>query len=559
MTSKKDPKSPTKEEYWASLQRYPTERGVTTRIKDNEAYLRALAEVNADEILAALQREGIDLGNVVIYRLFVRGRADMRRFAAAIRALTADGKKFSLAQCRLSGSENQKDGASGPGQERDGVLHALRLGATRILVVCEAFSAAAGSERAVFPQLLECIRQRMIEHWIVASLDRVSRAPKDCIAFCEAAHASGMAIHSPQLKGRIDAYQALMTMIMLLMGSLQVIAIRAGNARGWATRVSEGRWPNPGNVLPGMRLDSDKRPHFTEEARAALAMLLRLVGGGMPLAEALAAVEREHAHWWVGDNDAPDERPSIARVTSLLRLTALVDGKQAFSYREQTLDAQLPGLANVTDRETFDAVQRALLPTATSTRAKTGAFARCFGELRELGIPVHIIVEDSEGAIDYDTAGNLRIACRHCAKNGIDPTPAMAESDAFYTDLQLVNGKMRRGYAVPVFACEHCGRTTRPISVALLGQLLSGHPKLCCPRCRSTRLGVHKDSLDERMALVHCARCDLEFRFDMRLATPEERFRFFLWKQKQPRDAPRAEADLRSFKEPDEDEGGVVS
>jgi DNA-directed RNA polymerase subunit RPC12/RpoP len=155
--------------------------------------------------------------------------------------------------------------------------------------------------------------------------------------------------------------------------------------------------------------------------------------------------------------------------------------------------------------------------------------------------------------------GRIAVACRHCARAGNATNAAMRETDAFYTDLALVDGKTRKNYATPVFACEACGKTTRPLSTRLLEQLLTGNKKLSCPRCRSTRLAVRKDTprRGEREAVVHCARCSIEFRFDLNLATAEERYRFFVWRSKPEPSQERPDGDLRSYD--DDDTAGEVA
>ena len=243
--------------------------------------------------------------------------------------------------------------------------------------------------------------------------------------------------------------------------------------------------------------------------------------------------------------------PTSERIARLLRSPALVDGKQIFAYKGETRGVHYPGLQGTVPSETFALVQRALLPAHKEPRSTLSAWQRCLGEIRQAGVPLHVLVEDSLGALEYSDDGAIVPRCRHCRKKAVEPAPAMRETDAFYSDIVLIDGVTRRNYPVPVFACEGCDRTTRPVGLDLLAYVLAGHTKLACPRCRSTGLELHIRPMPSRGRIVQvsCKRCGFDFEFAAGELSGDERFRFLRLTFGERKPEPRPEPDLRSFDE----------
>lgn len=543
--SKRKSKSATQDP-WKSLQRYATSRGEATRVPDPEAYLRALTRDHATDVIEELRRDGVLLQDVLLYRLFVRGKLNARRLESALRDLTEGAQRYTLCLARLSGSENQADGASGGSQELGNVLHALKSGATRILVVCEVQSAAAGKHREIFRRMLQSIRQRKVRAVVAAQLDRLTRSPSDAVAFIEALEASGTELHTPNHRGPVNNYEALALMLQFIMGAFHVIAIRKGNLRGWLARVSDGQWPNTGQPLPGMQLDDRRRPYFSEAARMAIRRLFDLLDperpeGALPVKAALVQVNSEFPGWWGSNRGGQEGAPSLLRVQRLLHMGALVDGQQQFSFGSDTRIGSYPRLGGTVPRELFERVQRALLESMVSRRRPIGTpWQRLFRELvHERNHPVQVLVDESRGALEFAEDGALRVVCRHCTAEDALKRTNMVEVDPHFDDLELPDGATLKGVASPVFQCDECARTTRPLGPPVLRLLLGGMAPIVCPRCRSHRLDIStQDHISTfapyRAVQANCRQCRKPFWFDLTDVSPAHRYRYVKLPRSQP-------------------------
>lgn len=563
-TKQNEPNRVPKVDKWQANAKVKTPRGEATRIGDVVAYIRKLNEGHSTDEVEALRREGHNLEEVMVYRLFVRGAYDKRKVDAAIKALTADGRPFCVCQIRVSGSENQQDGASLPQQERDNFLAALRAGAKKVFVVVEVFSATDRYERALFKRLVARIEKREVDSWVASSLDRITRNPLDAVLFTVAAKGAGMVLRSASHTGPVKPNDALILMIQFIVGAFHGNAISAGNARGWRARISRGEFPNPGQPLPGMLIGADNKPSWSPEARVPIRRLFELVdpSAAQPcmLSEALDVVNAEFPGWWYTSKDAPDAPPpSRGRIIRLLTSPALVDGEQEFERAGETCTGVYPTLSGIVDRELFDRVQTAVAPEAAKggTRGLT-PWERTFYELVVvLRHPIAALVAESEGAIVWNADGSFSVRCTKCAV----PTE-MDECDPHFDDLVLADGTERKQYRVAVFRCESCNSTTRPLSLRALRLLLAGVRLASCPWCGSYNLR-HRETdppmlaLGERTIRAICLRCARGFAYDAAYALAFERYRYFAAGLGEPTTPKfRPETGLFAF---DEDDGAEAS
>lgn len=531
-----------------------TPKGETKKELDLPRYLNTLNDGHVEDILARLSKHSVDLARVELYRLDMQGRYDVNQLERAIRDLSRGGERFWICQVRVSSDGQAEDGVSLAQQERDNVIAALEEGATRVLVVVETYSAAAGNERGAFSRLVHAVRQGLVHTWVTAQLDRVTRNPAHAVEFVEALQASNTKLRSSTHTGPVNPYEALILMLQFIMAAFHIVSIKAGNFRGWRKRLEEGRWPNPAHPLPGMELDDGGRPSWTPAAKAAIPWLFAALDPESNLAwdsieEALEDMEGSHPQWWKTKTDS--KCPSVGRIRRLLGSTCVVDGKQKFEFRGDEREGTFPQLGGLVEKATFENVGRHVLYCESRPRTESSAWTRMFNELvYEDGHPINVIAAESEGTLQWSADGSFSVVCPDCGPASIGQT---RETDPHFDDLVLADGSCRQNVRVPVFECGVCATTFRPLSLRALRLLLGRARRLCCVRCHSTELDIATETAAPaagtgEVVAARCKDCRQRFWIDPTYATPGERYRYFVATLPEPtRPAFRPEVGLGSF------------